>query len=324
MSDDRSSGLPRLHLPDDDERGAAETRLLAPGEMLSGGKKRIPWFIGVQGTRSTGRLFPIRSGMTVGRAIGSDILLDEEGVSRRHAKLKVLSTGQVLIEDLASSNGIFYGEQRVERRILSDGERIRIGDVVLMLALLEPPDQGTEVALEAVDPETRLPNRAYIIQNLADTLHYAGRYEAPVALCLFLVDQLQHIHDTQGAAVASNIIVQLATSARNLLQDSEAVIGRFAEDEIAIVLPDANLEHGSRCAEWIRRAVEAAPVRVGSELVRITITGGVAANEVGQSNHAARLVEQARRNLCRALVAGRNTIEPRLEVSSQPVARGNR
>jgi len=54
------------------------------------------------------------------------------------------------------------------------------------------------------------------------------------------------------------------------------------------------------------------------------VTGGIAVNEVGASSHPAGLVEQARRNLCSAVVAGRNNIEPRLELSSQPAARANR
>lgn len=312
MSDDDANRLPRLSIPDEEEeeRGTAETRLLAPGEILYGGRKRVPWFVVIHGARSAGRMFKLQSGMTIGRAIGSDLLLDEDGVSRRHAKLKVLSTGQVLIEDLGSSNGIYFGEERVERRVLSDGDRIRIGDVVLALLLLDAPNEAAQASLEAFDPDTRLPNRRYIMSNLAETLEYAGRYHTPVAFGLLLVDQLHEIHNTHGSGAASSVIAQVAMTARNVLQDSETCVGRFCEDELAIVLPDADSQHAARGTEWIRRAVEATLFRVATEMLKITITAGFAVKLTSESSSSLELVERARRNLCRAIVAGRNRIEP--------------
>lgn len=54
-----------------------------------------------------------------------------EEVSREHAAI-VYFAGEFFLEDLASDNGTFVGEQRVEKVRLHDGERIRIGSQTLV------------------------------------------------------------------------------------------------------------------------------------------------------------------------------------------------
>jgi pSer/pThr/pTyr-binding forkhead associated (FHA) protein len=49
-----------------------------------------------------------------------------EEVSREHAAV-VYFAGEFFLEDLASDNGTFVGEERVEKVKLRDGARIRVG-----------------------------------------------------------------------------------------------------------------------------------------------------------------------------------------------------
>ena len=57
--------------------------------------------------------------------------IDSDTVSRRHARI-VVSTGDATIEDLQSKNGTFVGDEPVTaRRVLKDGDEIRLGSVRL-------------------------------------------------------------------------------------------------------------------------------------------------------------------------------------------------
>ena len=81
-----------------------------------------------------GRTVVVAEGETiVGRDPRSDVWLDAEGVSRRHARLRLApGTDQVLLDDLGSTNGTFVGRSRVtEPRILKDGDLIRVGSASL-------------------------------------------------------------------------------------------------------------------------------------------------------------------------------------------------
>src|SRR5688572_18906550 len=72
--------------------------------------------------------FPLpKSGeIVVGRSSELDMVLVEDMVSRRHAKISVASD-QIFIQDLGSTNGTFVNGEKVKRARLQEGDRILIG-----------------------------------------------------------------------------------------------------------------------------------------------------------------------------------------------------
>ncbi|MGQ9561569.1 MAG: FHA domain-containing protein [Candidatus Oleimicrobiaceae bacterium] len=93
--------------------------------------------------------FPLRRGLiTIGRLEGQSIHLSDETVSRNHALITVSWLG-CSITDLQSANGTYVNGERVGRRRLRVGDRIRIGrsEFVLSLAKGDPvfaPPAGPE------------------------------------------------------------------------------------------------------------------------------------------------------------------------------------
>jgi DNA-binding winged helix-turn-helix (wHTH) protein len=78
----------------------------------------------------------------LGRDPRSDLWLDADGVSRRHAIIRVDSSNRrVTLEDLGSTNGTFVERAPVESEVeLGDGDLIQVGTVDLIVHLL-PADQ---------------------------------------------------------------------------------------------------------------------------------------------------------------------------------------
>jgi class 3 adenylate cyclase len=80
----------------------------------------------------------IREPIEIGRECDG-ILLEDPQASRRHALLSP-EAGNVLIEDLGSTNGIFLDGSKVSVPVvLVTGAVVRVGDTVLQLALPEAP-----------------------------------------------------------------------------------------------------------------------------------------------------------------------------------------
>lgn len=68
----------------------------------------------------------------IGRALqGVDLTLDDEAVSRQHARLTVNERGYFRLEDLGSTNGIIYQGRRVKRLNLVSGDAFEIGEARL-------------------------------------------------------------------------------------------------------------------------------------------------------------------------------------------------
>jgi len=85
-----------------------------------------------------GKAYPLAEGDNViGRDPRSDIWLDADGVSRRHAIIRVDSSNRrVGLKDLGSTNGTFVGRAAVDNEVaLSDGDLIQVGSVDLTVRL---------------------------------------------------------------------------------------------------------------------------------------------------------------------------------------------
>jgi len=81
-------------------------------------------------------------GTTIGRDAQSDIVLDDEAVSRWHAKVKyeeVEEEGKeraFFLYDMASENGVFVNGTKVLRHMLTDGDEVTMGRTVLVFKKL--------------------------------------------------------------------------------------------------------------------------------------------------------------------------------------------
>src|SRR5262249_39039501 len=76
--------------------------------------------------------------ISIGRAAGSAVRLDDPSVSRAHCSLALKSDGRVVISDLGSSNGTAINGDVLgagESREIKSGDSVRVGD--LLLAVIE-------------------------------------------------------------------------------------------------------------------------------------------------------------------------------------------
>jgi len=90
--------------------------------------------------------------LTIGRGRGSDLLLDDDSVSRQHATVSRTSAGY-LVEDLGTANVTQVNGLPVRSQVLEPGDRINIGRYTLIyqeregVALTPPPEtDGLHIA----------------------------------------------------------------------------------------------------------------------------------------------------------------------------------
>jgi pSer/pThr/pTyr-binding forkhead associated (FHA) protein len=88
----------------------------------------------------------IRSGPRAGKQLGlgtsapsgigrdasrCELVLDDPAVSREHARIQ-WEHGQFVLYDLASANGTWVNNNRIQRQPLMDGDMVRIGDTTMV------------------------------------------------------------------------------------------------------------------------------------------------------------------------------------------------
>lgn len=78
-----------------------------------------------------GAFIGVRDGLVLGRVSACDVVVNDTKASRRHARL-IIEAGVVEIEDMNSSNGTLLNGKPVDRRLIRDGDEVRIGKTVII------------------------------------------------------------------------------------------------------------------------------------------------------------------------------------------------
>jgi hypothetical protein len=84
-----------------------------------------------------GMRHPLRPpGLVIGRGTDADLRINDPGISRRHAQLRVVPRGNDLdieIIDLGSTNGVVVDGRRVQQARLGEGSRIELGNTRMLV-----------------------------------------------------------------------------------------------------------------------------------------------------------------------------------------------
>jgi Domain of unknown function (DUF4388)/FHA domain len=98
--------------------------------------------------------FPLRPHreIIIGRSSDLDMVLVEDMVSRKHAKITT-DDAVVTIQDLGSTNGTFVNGEKVRKAELKDGDRILIGTSIIKMIYVE--GDATNNALNVSETEAR-------------------------------------------------------------------------------------------------------------------------------------------------------------------------
>lgn len=94
--------------------------------------------------------YPLAEGqeIVIGRSSELDMVLVEEMVSRKHARI-ALTDGTISIEDLGSTNGTFVNGEKVQQGTLREGDRVLIGTNILKV-VAAPADAEARANLKAM------------------------------------------------------------------------------------------------------------------------------------------------------------------------------
>jgi diguanylate cyclase (GGDEF)-like protein/PAS domain S-box-containing protein len=187
-------------------------------------------------------------------------------------------------------------EQRV--RAMTD----RVGPA---LANLKLRDALRELALR--DSLTGLYNRRYLEDALNRELHRAERNGKPVSVVMIDIDGFKHFNNKYGHDAGDFVLSALARAIMKNIRPSD-IACRYGGEELAVVLPEANLENARKCAEQMRIAIRDTNLtHLGQSLPAPTASFGVAVYPA-HGTKPADLLKTADQALYRAKLEGRDRV----------------
>ena len=177
------------------------------------------------------------------------------------------------------------------------------------------------VERQAVTDElTGLANVRAFTSVLDRELERSRRFETPLGLLMLDIDDFKLVNDTYGHQQGDEVLAQVAGVLRDLSRDLDTA-ARYGGEEMAVVLPQTDVEGAEMLAERIREAVEALRVpRVRGGVLGVTASFGVASVPYTAVDRES-LIAAADAALYRAKRGGKNRVECAPTLVSEPSSR---
>lgn len=123
-----------------------------PAEGEGANSTSKPLVLQVISGKYQGGSFPLNPGqdLVIGRGNDVQVVLAEDMVSRRHARIS-FRTDHFVIEDLSSTNGTFINGEKITNAKLREGDRVLIGTSILKVVSADAAKQST---MEQVVPRS--------------------------------------------------------------------------------------------------------------------------------------------------------------------------
>lgn len=260
---------------------------------------------------NVGQVFALDSEeWTLGRHTQSTIVLTDDGVSRKHARI-VRQGDRYVLEDQGSANGTFVRGEKVDRHVLTDGDVFQLGPTVMFRYTYT--DASQERMLNKLyeasvrDALTGTYNREHFEERLKVEVAYARRHNTVVSLVMFDLDHFKKINDNYGHPAGDAALIYVSQRVQKGLR-TEDVFARYGGEEFAVILRGIDLEGSRRVGERLRSTVAATPVEFDGKTFPVTMSVGCATLSDCPEPSTTALVAIADRRLYAAKHGGRNRV----------------
>ncbi|MBK8996084.1 MAG: diguanylate cyclase [Myxococcales bacterium] len=260
---------------------------------------------------NVGQVFALDSEeWTLGRHTQSAIVLTDDGVSRKHARI-VRQGDRYVLEDQGSANGTFVRGEKVDRHVLTDGDVFQLGPTVMFRYTYT--DASQERMLNKLyeasvrDALTGTYNREHFEERLKVEVAYARRHNTVVSLVMFDLDHFKKINDNYGHPAGDAALIYVSQRVQKGLR-TEDVFARYGGEEFAVILRGIDLEGSRRVGERLRSTVAATPVEFDGKTFPVTMSVGCATLSDCPEPSTTALVAIADRRLYAAKHGGRNRV----------------
>ena len=164
-----------------------------------------------------------------------------------------------------------------------------------------------KLRLESIrDPLTGLFNRRYMEESLQREASRAKRQKSYVSIMMLDVDYFKNFNDIYGHHVGDMVLREMGDFLKKHVR-GEDIACRYGGEEFLLILPNAPLPIARQRAEELRQAISALELRHEQQVLRITVSCGVAALPT-HGKEIVDIVRQADAALYHAKAAGRNQV----------------
>jgi diguanylate cyclase (GGDEF)-like protein len=279
---------------------------------LQRAKEQEACLIIIRGTPQGQRFFLTMPEMIIGRDPAADIVLSDQTVSKKHAR--VINEGQrARLIDLGSSNGTFVNDRKKsagEETILVKEDMVKLGNTILKYlpaGELEILFYGSLGAAAHTDALTRIYNKGYLLEALEAEFKRAKALHTEFSMVMFDLDHFKKVNDGYGHDAGDYVLKEFANIVRTGFLRPKDVFARYGGEEFVILLANTNAHAAAEVAEKIRAAIQTHAFVYDGKRLPVTTSLGVSELR-SDVESALTLLKMADKALYAAKSGGRNRV----------------
>jgi diguanylate cyclase (GGDEF)-like protein len=264
--------------------------------------------------RDFGKHFFLEKNSTrLGRDDSNDIAIHDEKISKVHCEISIKKNGpaieQILVKDLASTNGTYVNGELINQLAIHAGDKIQIGGTVLSLSYNDELEKEYHAKLfnyAVRDTQTGLYNKRFIINELENISRIARRSNRVFSIIIIDIDDFKQINDFYGHLAGDEYLKDIGELFVRTLREQD-IAGRIGGEEFLIILPETAMEGAFQLAVRLRKNIEDHVSNYMNNTIRTTISAGVCQYEhtIKDVNELIDIADQA---LYEAKRSGKNNV----------------
>jgi len=301
--------------PANDDSGEKTTVLSNEATInkeLQRAKEQEACLIIIRGTPQGHRFFITQPEMIIGRDPAADISVNDQSISRKHAK--VTKTGdKIQLTDLGSSNGTFVNNKKVssgETVDLAKEDMVKLGNSILKFlpaGELEIIFYGNLGSAAHTDSMTRIYNKGFLLEALEAEFKRAKALHSDFSVLFFDLDHFKKVNDTFGHDAGDYVLKEFTQLVKASHLRPKDIFARYGGEEFVVLLLNTNAAAAMELAEKIRASVESHAFTYEGKRMPVTTSMGVAELRADIES-AQTLLKNADKALYSAKQGGRNRV----------------
>lgn len=156
------------------------------------------------------------------------------------------------------------------------------------------------------DPLTKTGNRRRFMELSRKELARAQRYGKPLSILALDLDRLKRINDTHGHGAGDQALIRAVQICQENIREQD-ILARLGGDELAILLPETDIDGAALSAERIRWAFAESPLSIDGISIPLTVSIGLS-RLIDGDGAIDPLLARADRALYQAKREGRNRV----------------
>lgn len=259
-----------------------------------------------------GKQFALTDGFVIGRAIESNIFIDDKSLSRSHARIDIKGNN-VFVLDLGSTNKTIVNGQILPPMILCElknNDQIKTGNVIFKYLETGNIEAITTQALFEKanrDALTGAYSKGALIEKGPEAMKRSEILNEPFSVIVFDIDFFKKINDSYGHPCGDFVLKELCKVVSTKLIRSNDFFARYGGEEFVLILSGTPEKVAGEIAERIRVTIQNHEFVFDGHKIPVAVSVGVTSKNTNDTEWQF-LFERADKALYTSKQTGRNKV----------------